>query len=182
MADKPDKVDQGALVAAEHGVQRSKLWPSLERWMKKFFNNACQLCGQGPVQIHHWIPFHDCVLCGRPELELSFDNLTALCENEKDKPTQDHHLIAGHLCDFRSYNKILKDCIPQWKGLPGTAIKEMDMWKKLEAARPLSYPKMDPEAQAQFCADVDKLLPKDQVAVWDGKKFMKNGVVFTPAK
>lgn len=174
------KMDQGAAVAAEFGLKRSEHWPSLEKWMKKYFGNACQICGNGPIQVHHIMPFHDCVLAGRPELELTFENLAALCETEKGKPTEDHHLIAGHLEDFKSYDKDLKTMIPQWKGLPGSAVKEMDAWKALAAAKPLTYPKMGAPDQTSFKANLDVILPKDQIAVWDGKQFMKNGVVFVP--
>jgi len=175
------KVDHGAAVAALHGIKRSGDWRSLERWMKKYFGNVCQICGKGPVQIHHWYAFHDCVLAGRPELERTFENLTSLCETEKGKPTEDHHEICGHLCDFKSYDKDLVIQIPKWKGLPGSAIKEMDDWKALAAAKPLSYPSMGATDQSSFKATLDIVFPKDKIAVWDGKQFIKNGQVFVPS-
>jgi 5-methylcytosine-specific restriction protein A len=176
------KIDYGAAVAAEHGLARSHHWPSLEKWMKRYFGDACQICGKGPIQIHHWMPFHDCILAGRSELELTLENLTALCETEKDRPAEDHHVIAGHLCDFKSYNSNLLASIAAWKGLSGEAIKELNGWKLLAQAKPPSYPVMAPDVQAAFRATLDRILPTDQIAVWDGEKFMRNGAVFMPTR
>ena len=175
------KIDHGAAVAAEHGLKRSEHWPSLEKWMKKYFGNACQICGKGPVQIHHAYPFHDAILSGRPELELTFENLTSLCETEKGKPTQDDHLIVGHLENFRSFNKELLVMIPKWKGLPSNAIKEMDDWKTLAGSKPLSYPQMGTSDQESFKETLDSIFPKDKISVWNGKQFLRNGAIVVPS-
>jgi hypothetical protein len=59
------------------------------------------------LQVHHkFVSFHIAVLLGRPDLELDPRNLCVLGETEHDKPAPDHHLLLGHLKNFRN------DCNP----------------------------------------------------------------------
>lgn len=55
----------------------------------------CEACGsQANLQVHHIIPFNV-----RPELELSYTNLIALCMGPNEC-----HLKLGHGGSFRCYN------------------------------------------------------------------------------
>ena len=63
------------------------------------------------LQVHHIIPFHYCVALGRPDLELDDRNLISLCESVKGKECNNHHLLVGHLDNFKSANlSVTNDC------------------------------------------------------------------------
>lgn len=58
---------------------------------------SCAVCGgTRKVEVHHRIPFHL-----RPDLELDPDNLITLCEG---CPSANHHLLYGHLGNYKSFN------------------------------------------------------------------------------
>ena len=98
------RLDHGAVVAAAHGLETQQ--PLAER--------GPEVPGRQPglrllrrrdaIQVHHRWPFHDCVLAGRPDLELDPRNLIALCETERGVATLDCHLHVGHMGDWKSYN------------------------------------------------------------------------------
>lgn len=107
-----EKPDHGSIVAALHGVQRSHHWSSVE---KAFVHDHPDCAGCHPnepadhigLQVHHkYISFHIAVLLGRPDLELDPRNLVVFGETEHNKPAPDHHLLLGHLKNFR------RDCNP----------------------------------------------------------------------
>ena len=98
-------VDAGAIAAGE--IPRSGEWPAVEQAHLNA-QPACAACGEGQpgqgLQVHHMLPFHFCVKLGRPELELDDRNLMTLC----DQSINNHHLLLGHLGNFRSYNPNVK--------------------------------------------------------------------------
>jgi 5-methylcytosine-specific restriction protein A len=74
---------------------RSPRWPAVREAHLKV-QPACQLCGAiGDNDVHHLRPFHLV-----PKLELDPSNLMTLC--------RPHHLLAGHLMLWQSYNP---DCV-----------------------------------------------------------------------
>jgi len=92
------------------------------------------------LQVHHIFPFHYCIALGRPDLELDDRNLITLCEDEKGKPGQNHHLLVGHLDDFESSNlAVVEDAARTFHGMDATAIKSDMTWlrKKVSRLRPL---------------------------------------------
>ena len=65
---------------------------------------ACAICGTTEeVEVHHVKPFHLF-----PQEELNPDNLVTLCNSRQ------HHLLFGHLDNFRSYNLHVREDIKTW--------------------------------------------------------------------
>jgi hypothetical protein len=88
------------------------------------------------VQVHHVIPFHWCVLLGRPDLELDPRNLITLCEAEAGRPGEDHHLLVGHVDSFRSANLDVEvDAGVTFHGMTGVAIRADARWRAKVAGR-----------------------------------------------
>jgi hypothetical protein len=121
------RVDRGAGEAARHGVARSPHWPACEHAFLKA-NPHCAAClpGQNPgsgVQVHHVWPFHWVVMLGLPWLELDFANLIGLCEAEHARPAEDHHLLLGHLGDFKSNNPNVREDAALFRGMAAAAIR-----------------------------------------------------------
>lgn len=173
-------LDHGAKVAKAHGVKRSSHWGSLENWYKKRFGGVCPISGLSPVQIHHSFPFHDCLLAGRPELELALENLYSLYSGGVGGADEGHHLIVGHLGNFKSYNPYLKTCLKTWKGLTVVQIKALPRWKELAAKKPLSFIQMSPRQQIAFRAVLDRKFDPKKITLFDGKRFTRNGVIVKP--
>lgn len=103
----------------------------------------CVCCGvYGPaVQVHHIYPFHYVVALGRPDLELDHRNLITLCETTHDRPAENHHLLIGHLDDFKSsnlnaeldassvfyqYKAVTIEADPQWNRKREAKLKALD--------------------------------------------------------
>lgn len=79
-------------------VPRSGKWPAVDRHFLAQ-NPDCAVCGtKSAVVSHHIKPVHL-----YPDFELDPGNLIALCPP--------HHLLFGHLMNWRSYNhNVIKDC------------------------------------------------------------------------
>lgn len=85
--------------AHQYARERSPKWESVRnRFVKD--NPSCALCGdKSGVEVHHVKPFHLF-----PALELDPSNLITLC--------RPHHLLAGHLMDWSSFNPAVReDCL-----------------------------------------------------------------------
>lgn len=151
-------------LAQPGGLERSNKWPALARRITKLVN-ACACCGKsyGPktagLNVHHLYAFHDCVLAGRPDLELDERNLIVLCQNESGVPTEQCHITAGHLADFQSFNPTLKADLKKWKGKSMAEVKATAEWKEKSKKRPKTYSKMTPAQQTAFRKMLDKKLP-----------------------
>ena len=80
---------------------RSDEWPKVEKAFKRM-NPECYVCGKSKnVIVHHIKPFWLF-----PSLELNQTNLMTLCP--------DHHLLIGHLMDWKSYNEHAKLNAKEW--------------------------------------------------------------------
>jgi len=119
---------------------RSSAWRRVERaHLAKHPRCAC--CRPGTnvnagIQVHHGFPFHYCIALGRPDLELDDRNLISLCETEKDRPSENHHLLVGHLDDFKSSNlDVVKDASVTFFGSSGAEIRGSEAWKTKVLAR-----------------------------------------------
>jgi len=133
-----DKNALGSGPAAEQGVTdpfsvpRSPRWHEVER---AFLSQhqvcaACDVQGEGRLQVHHIIPFEYCIYLGRPELEFNPKNLMALCEGPG---TNDHHISVGHLGNFQFLNQVVEqDVTGPWRGLAKAAIELLADWKARE--------------------------------------------------
>ncbi|MDE2097965.1 MAG: HNH endonuclease [Patescibacteria group bacterium] len=151
-------MDHGADAAAAHGLKRSDLWPEVERAFRAK-HPLCAACASTAVQIHHIIPFHFCVLLGRPDLELDPRNLIALCEKEEGKAAEDHHLLLGHLDDFESYDASVRALatLAPFHGATAEAIRASAAWKVLVENRPAPWASM---------TDADKSALRSLMDTW----------------
>lgn len=87
------------------GAARSSKWSSTRRDFLKE-HPLCAVCNTKggflkPNEIHHCQPFHL-----KPELELSNSNLITLC--------RPHHLLVGHLMNFKSFNATVREDADLW--------------------------------------------------------------------
>jgi hypothetical protein len=159
------RLDRGADEAARHGVPRSPKWPEVER-THLTRQRDCVCCKPGEdhgagLQVHHIFPFHYCVLLGRADLELDDRNLITLCENETGKPGQDHHLLVGHLDDFKSSNlSVVIDARKTFFGMLAATIRVDPEWlaKKLKKLAPID--RMTREDKTSFTAAMNAAFPR----------------------
>lgn len=166
------KKDQGLAVAEKHAVlARSARWPT-ER--KKFLVKSpyCKACnppkrlskighsilhavGLPPVQVHHIIPFHFCVMLGRPELELDERNLITLCESGLN-----HHLVIGHFNSFHTFNPSVFTFVAKYQGWDGEKIKADPYYAKAIVSRPKTWDEMSGPDRASLLHLMNQLYPK----------------------
>lgn len=154
-------VDPGAQVAAKQGLQRSPQWPGVEREHLRF-EPTCMACGSTDnLQVHHVLPFHFCVLLGRPELELDQRNLITLCEGANN-----HHLLLGHLNDWSSYNRdVRSDVAGSFNGMTGDSIRANPAWEAKEKQRPPVWEQMNDNEKAAFRLLMDTMYPLEGAMV-----------------
>lgn len=87
------------------GSTRSSKWSSVRKeHLEK--HPTCAVCGKKgrllmPNSVHHCVPFHI-----DQSKELIPENLITLCP--------DHHLLVGHLMNFKSYNINVKTDASIW--------------------------------------------------------------------
>lgn len=186
---KPTGVQDDGLVpslgtepAEEQGLRRNSKWATKVKWFKRA-NPDCLYCGEEPgilgLQVHHVIPFHECILAGRPDLEMDDRNLVCLCQNgvitlkpgevgdaksETGKPvkfirTKNHHVTCGHLGDFKSYNPTVFKDVKAWYGLTEAEIKATKAYKAKAAEKPKSYSVMTTKEKTAFREMLDSLFP-----------------------
>lgn len=89
------------------GGPRSPQWPAV-RARHLLAEPCCQACGRRTdLEVHHVEPFHV-----NPARELDPENLITLCRR--------CHTLFGHLDDFRSWNKdVREDAGRMWKRIKG---------------------------------------------------------------
>lgn len=81
---------------------RSLQWPKV-RAAHLLRHPACEVCRtRKKLEVHHTKPFHLW-----PEFELDPANLMTLCDP--------HHLLFGHLMDWRSWNPRVWDDAEEWR-------------------------------------------------------------------
>lgn len=161
MAGRPD---HGAEEAARHGVKRSDKWPAAR---EKHLQNEphCVACKPGaksrfPLQVHHIFPFHYCVLLGRPDLELDQRNLITLCENERNEPGDNHHLLIGHLDDFKSSNlRVEHDATETFHGMAADVIQADRRWLMERATRLKPLDEMTAQDKEAFKKEMNAHFP-----------------------
>jgi len=85
---------------------RSGKWRAVRAaYLKK--HPRCFVClTKKRVEIHHRRPFHT-----HPELELDPNNLITLCEGKDGG----HHLLFGHLLNFKSVNVNVAEDAKAWR-------------------------------------------------------------------
>jgi hypothetical protein len=155
----------GTDVAEEHGIRRSPHWPTVEKHFKQQ-NPFCLACGkdktldESDIQVHHRIPFHFCILLGRPDLELDPRNLVGLCETETGRQLPNHHLLLGHLDDFKSYNvSVLVDAEKNYFGMSALQIKASPMWQNTARQKPHAWALMTDDEKKALRKLMDEWYP-----------------------
>jgi 5-methylcytosine-specific restriction protein A len=150
--------DNGAMVAATFGLSRSSHWPTVEREFRAA-NPTCAVCGgQEALQVHHVTDFHEIVPLGRPDLELDPRNLITLCEG----PDQ-HHLLIGHVDDFKSYNPDVRTDVALFAMQDPATIRANPIWQKKHAERPKPWDEWTEAEKATVRAQLDAELSPDPV-------------------
>ena len=134
-------IDHSAHEALRHGIERSPHWHIVEKGY--ILNNPLCACCKNmkyKVQVHHIFPFHYVVALGRPDLELDPRNLISLCESEKGFPADNHHLLIGHLDDFKSSNIHVTTDVALFSGLSSEQVQSNNLWLAKKTNR---LPKLD---------------------------------------
>ena len=148
-----------------HEPSRSPDWPRVER-AHIVEQPDCICCKPGTttktgVQVHHKFPFHYCVALGRPDLELDDRNLITLCENEPGKLGENHHLLVGHLDNFKSSNlEVVRDASVTFFGMTAAEIRASGYWKAKVQARLTLLGAMDEREKAAFAKLMNHTFPK----------------------
>ena len=164
MTEKIIKINEGTSVAKQLGLSRSSKWPKIEK-EHLIKEPQCIACKKGiktnsGLQVHHIIPFQFCVALGRPDLELDERNLITLCENVSDHPGENHHLLIGHLDDFKSFNiNVRKDASSIFKGMSAEEIRANTLWKSKNKNKPKHLDEMTTLEKNTLKKLMDKLYP-----------------------
>ncbi len=165
----------GTTAAEEHGIRRSSHWPTIERHFLAS-NPLCVACSQAQhdarvlqnpklptrgLQVHHAVmPFHFCILLGRPDLELDTRNLIVLCEDESGVITQDHHITVGHLLNFQSYMPDARRASHEYCGKTKDQIVVDPAYGRLVKARPKAWRDLSDADKHGMRNMLDQMLPK----------------------
>jgi hypothetical protein len=169
--------DHGAAIAAQHGLTRSDEWPDVER-LFLYNNPRCAGCdrplwidsltiGGVGLQVHHRYAFHECILAGRPDLELDPRNLCCLCEDRPGLLSRNCHLVLGHLNSFRSWNPTLDEDLAHWHDAPNEdAIRSDTVWLAKVYARPLPWPDWTIPRRIAFRATLDQVFIPDPAILY----------------
>lgn len=167
-----------ALIKQKYGIERSNLWPTVEKaFLAK--NQKCAVCPSSlDLQVHHIFPFHLCHLVYRGDLELDERNFMVLCEEN----VNDHHLLLGHLGFFESYNTSGQDgIIALARSLPSHAasdIKNNQSWKDLMKARPLPWEQWSHQQRMDFRKLLDETFAFNQTKTFSAPyPFLDDGTV-----
>ena len=155
------QLDHGAKVALQEGLQRSPAWPRVEMNHLQL-EPVCMACGSTDnLQVHHILPFHFCILLGRPELELDQRNLITLCQGQDN-----HHLLLGHLDNWQSYNPdVRSDAAGPFNGMTGGSIQKNTVWQAKEIKRPAAWAQMNDADKTAFRLLMDTLYPPQDAIV-----------------
>lgn len=119
--------DSGTGVVDAANFHQSKQWHEVEDMYLHVMKDhdycvACNLTGDGLIQVHHIVPVEFCYAIGREDLTVNPLNMISLCEGPG---TNDHHVVFGHLGDFHWYNPDVKqDVSGPWKGLAKAVIEQ----------------------------------------------------------
>ncbi len=146
----------GTSIAQKYGLQRSPLWPGVEKAALAKYLKCATCAGDQTLQVHHIAPFHLCHLVYRGDLELDQRNLLVLCEENSN----DHHLLVGHLGNFESYNPGGRAAIEtEFVGLTAQQIKDSPTWQALMKSRPAPWDQMTHEVRLALRQYLDTNFP-----------------------
>ena len=150
--------DHGALAALEHGHKRSPLWPKRQK-LHLAKQPVCIVCGlDHPLNVHHKYPFHFVVALGRPDLELDERNLFTM----DVLPSEEHHILIGHLGDYQSFNPNLEEMAAACRHLLASQIRCMPSFIEAEKNRPKRLDKMSRREKDALRDELDRLFPLEK--------------------
>jgi hypothetical protein len=174
------RTDGGASIAQKYGLQRSPLWPRVEKAVLQKFSKCATCSSTATLQVHHIVPFHLCHLVYRGDLELDERNLMVLCEES----VNDHHLLVGHLGDFESYNPGGRTAIEgAFIGLSAQQIKSDPTWQALMKNRPVPWVQMQHKDRLALRQYLDTNFPFLPTAIASAPfPFLDDGTVNEEAK
>lgn len=140
-------------------VLRSPHWEALRKEVITERGSKCEISGATTdLEAHHIIPFHFCVILGRPELELEKKNLIILSRGPVDI-----HLLLGHFDNFGSYNINITD-IKKWQDFIKSCkdIATDAAYLKLKASRPKLWDDMATRDRTNLRKLMDKMFPPNK--------------------
>ena len=144
------------------GIARCSAWAKVRDAHLKM-EPACACCGKTvdevSLQVHHKFPFHYCIALGRPDLETDHRNLITLCETTSRQESDNHHLLIGHLDDFKSSNLNVDQDVVTFKGMTAEQIKEDTRWKADESKRLKQLNDMSDDEKTAFKDLMNKTYP-----------------------
>ena len=144
------------------GLKRSNKWSKIQKEHLQM-EPKCAACGKDSnevtLQVHHKFPFHYCIALGRPDLELDHRNLITLCETSKDKNSENHHLLLGHLDNFKSSNLNVEEDCKTYYNLTSEQIQENKTWEIEEKNRLKLLTEMSEEEKEDFKNLMNKKYP-----------------------
>ena len=153
------------MTTPSHVVPRSPQWARVAQAHLATEPN-CVCCSsqwkQGTaVQVHHIFPVHFIRACGREDLELDPRNLVTLCCSLPGRPSEDHHLLVGHLGDFELANPASRtDADHRYRGMGAKAIKASPSWHdEIERHLPV-LPAMTEADRKALRALMDRVMPQ----------------------
>lgn len=142
-------MNHGDFEAARHSIARSPEWHKVEKEHLEI-EPVCQCCGtKNHLQVHHIWPFHIVVALGFPELELSHKNLITICEDPKTQ----HHLLLGHLDDYKSANPEVRAYCAKYKNMTKEQIHYDADWQQAHFNRLAPLDKLTDE-EKQHIKDI----------------------------
>ncbi len=145
--------NHGGIEAARHGIARSSQWPKVERaFVLRYPQCAACVKNMSGVQVHHVFPFHYCIALGYPQLELDPRNLITLCETEHGISSDDHHLLLGHLDDFKSSNLSVRSDVIKYHGMNHHTIINNPDWLAAKANKVKPLDEMTDQDKQDFIA------------------------------
>ncbi len=152
-------MDKGAVVAAIHGLTRSPHWPLAEHHCLKE-QTSCAASGvKEGLQVHHVVPFHFCILVGRPDLEIDNRNFIVLSESEKGLAEANYHLLLGHANDFQSSNLNVREDVKTFFGMSEAEIKSNTLWLGRVKTRCKAWVDWTVQEKVDFRTMLDNLYP-----------------------
>ncbi len=161
MSNSIKPIDEGLKAAKSVGIMhRSQHWDETQKaHLKKY--PTCAVCNATTsLQVHHIFPFEFCIQLGRADLELDERNLITLCQNEDGKHSNNHHLLIGHLDDFKSFNiDVRKDASVFFNGMTDEEIKISSVWKQKHNNRPMHLINMTIDERKQLRVLMDTKMP-----------------------
>lgn len=151
-------VDRGALAAARAGRARSPHWETV-RDEGLAANPACIATGltaaQGArLERHHDLPFHFCIVVGRPSFELWQGNLVTLCREPIDA-----HLYLGHDDDFERSDRDPIGAATTWHGKSEAEIRTDPAWIARKATAYATLRNWKRADYLAFRAECDRRMP-----------------------